>query len=176
MTSVAVLCPGPSLMRTWPLAEIVYDKVLTVNTAAKLVRGDWLCAGDKCFFRGLLGDAPRPRDGVLTCPDSLTDAREWSPRTQVDSWDAVSAIDLHRQRGRPINWTVQSALCLAKSLGALRVDLYGCDGAAGGQVEDATGYRGEDRSAERWEREASDIEWTRSILAEFGIIVHRMNT
>ncbi len=170
----AVLCPGPSLMRTWPMAAIIYDLVLTVNTAAKLVRGDWLCAGDKCFFRGLLGGAPRPLTGILTCPDSLTDAREWAPSSLVRTWKDSPIIDCHHARGRPINWTVQSALCHARHLGAERVDLYGCDGAAGNQVEDATGYRGEDRSAERWAREESDIEWTRSILAEFGATVHRI--
>ncbi len=60
----AVLCPGPSLLRVWPSAR-QYDVVLAVNTAGKLMPSDWLCAGDKAFYRGLLGDCPRPRQGIL---------------------------------------------------------------------------------------------------------------
>ena len=170
----AVLCPGPSLMRRWPDCGVVYDVVFTVNTAAKLVRGDWLCAGDKCFFRGLLGDAPRPLAGIVTCPDSLTDACRWAPSSLVNTWADVPLIGLHARRGRPINWTVQSALCQAHALGAKHVDLYGCDGAAGGRVEDATGYRGEDRTAERWEREERDLAWTKALLAEHGTTINRI--
>ena len=171
---VAILCPGPSLMQTWSDDGPRYDQIFTVNTAAKLVRGDWLCAGDKCFFRGLLGDTPRPHAGILTCPDSLTDACRWAPGMLVNTWADIPLIGEHHRRGRPINWTIQAALCMAAEMGARNVDLYGADGAASTTPIDASGYRGEDRTSERWAREESDLSWTRTILAELGTIVNRI--
>ena len=174
----AILCPGQSLMQTWPNAGPVYDLVLTVNTAGKLIQGDWLCAGDKSFFRGLLGDCPRPRSGILCTPESVYGAIIWGAPdiagSQVIGWPEVPLIEEHTKRGRPINWTVQSALCFAAHLGTLHVDLYGADGAASTSTIDASGYRGEDRTAERWAREESDLSWTRTILAEFGTTVNRI--
>ncbi len=170
----AVLCPGQSLMQTWPNAGPVYDLVLTVNTAGKLIQGDWLCAGDAVLYRRVMGDCQRPRAGILCAPASVDDAMEWGCSLPVWDWSAVRLIGEHETRGRGINWTVQSALCMAAELGTKVIDLYGCDGAASTSTIDAAGHPGDDRGAERWKREESDLSWTRTILAEFGTTVNRI--
>ncbi len=169
----AICCPGQSLPAVWPPADS-HDLVFAVNSAAKLIPHDWLCAGDKSWFRGLLGDIQRPALGILTSVDSITDAREWMPFGPIIGWDAVPLIGEHARLGRPINWSVQSAMCHAAHLGAKLVRLYGADGINSTSTIDASGYKGEDRTRDRWEREERDLAFTTELLAGSGVTVERI--
>lgn len=173
----AIYCPGPSLRwhcnrpnefspPSW------YDQTWAVNTAIKLVCGDWLAAGDAVFFAGLLGDH-RPGVGVITMRDSVAAARAWAPGREIANWDAAPLIAEHKARGAPINWSLQSALCHAHARGAELVDVYGCDLAG---TVDATGYAGENRNDDRWARERRDLDITIALLAEHGTTVRRITT
>lgn len=168
----AILSAGPSLARTWD--PIFFDAftVYAVNSAAKLYQHDWLSAGDKCWFRGLYPtEMPSPWRGILTCPDSVTDARAWGRSVPVVGWDEVDLIGAHHRRGHPINWSLQAAMCHAAQNGAKLIRLYGVDLAG---REDCAGYVGEDRTEDRWVRERLHLEQTTALLAEHGVTVERV--
>lgn len=171
---IAICCPGQSMVRRWSEAQTKHDLVIAVNAAAKLIEADWICAPDKVWYRGLFGtDVKHPRAGYLVAPDALTDARSFTT-AQVLTWDNVALIHQHKAEGRPINWGVQSALCFAEQLGADHVILYGADGRRSVGTIDASGYKGEDRTAERWEREENDLAFTIAMLASRGTTVQRI--
>lgn len=173
---VAVCCPGPSLPRRWA-GRAGFDLVVAVNRAMITVPdADWLSAGDIGFYESLLPASARPRIGVVTMDGHLPRIAAdptWTGRALV-GWDAVPLIAEHARRGRALAWSVQVALCQAAHLGARHVDLVGCDGAAGGQVEDCTGYPGESRGADRWAREEIDLALTFTLLSELGVAVRRI--
>lgn len=169
----AILCPGPSLKK---LGQIPpgYDATWAVNTAIKMHKTDWLGAGDIPLFRGLLGDF-RPKTGVLTMGATAKKAKTLPDWMYVETWVEWSDVHLikeHEKRGRPINWGIQAALCHAYELGAKEIDIYGCDLAG---VEDATGYGGEERTEDRWQREARDLQFTRDLLHSMGIQTTRIH-
>jgi hypothetical protein len=173
----AIYCPGPSLR--WHVANPFefmrprdYDVTWAVNTALKLVDADWFAAGDITLFRGLVGPH-RPRLGCFTMAatrDQMQSDPGWA-NLRWRIWSDAPLIDAHERSGRPINWSLQSALCHAVALGVRHVDLYGCDLAG---TTDATGYVGEDRSADRWARERSDLDYTIALLAPHGLTVRRI--
>lgn len=168
---VAVCCPGPSLLRTYAGFGGDYDTVWAINTAIKVVSADWLSGGDLAVY-DLAGDF-RPRVGALATPDTvrrLRDRPTWAALA-LRSWDDVPGIAAQQAAGRPINWSMQAALLHAAHLGARRIDLYGCDLAG---VPDCTGYAGEDRTADRWQREARGLSETTQYLAEHGVAVQRI--
>lgn len=173
---VAVCCPGPSLPRRW-FGRIGYDVVYAVNRALIAVpEADWLSAADAQFYEDLLPEDARPRIGVLTGDTVVDPARAkptWSHLTIV-GWGSVALIAAHEHRGRPLTWSVQAGLCHAAEAGATAIDLYGCDGAAGGTRIDCTGYAGESRGPERWAREELDLALTLALLAERGVPVDRI--
>jgi hypothetical protein len=173
---VAVCCPGPSLPRRW-FGRIGYDCVYAVNRAMITVpEADWLSAGDIGFFVDLLPAGARPGTGVVTFDDTLDRARStptWSHLVFV-GWNALPIIARHADRGRPLMWSVQAALCHAAESDATEIDLYGCDGAAGGTRIDCTGYPGESRGPDRWAREELDLAVTAALLAERGVSLTRI--
>ncbi len=173
---IAVCCPGPSLPHLWP-GRFWYDRVWAVNRALLVVPdADWLSAGDPVLYTGLLPGC-RPRVGAITMDATIPqvcDRPEWSGLAWV-GWDAIPLIAAHKPHGRPLAWSVQVALCHAAQLGATAIDLYGADGAAAGTPIDCTGYAGEDRTPERWRREAADLALTRSLLAQRGVAVHSLS-
>lgn len=170
----AVCCPGQSLMRRWMESTTKHDLVITVNAAANLMDADWVCAADKSWYRGLLKPCVLPpRVGYLVAPDAAADARAFTS-SQVITWENVALIHRHFKEGRPVNWSVQAALCLAEQLGADHVILYGADGRRSVGTIDASGYKGEDRTAERWEREENDLAFTIAMLAGRGTTVERI--
>ena len=169
----AIFCPGPSLLQILPTMRYwMYGATWAVNSAAKVMATDWLSAGDKSWYRGLLGEIPRPRVGALVCPDATSDARAWvGVGLAVVDWIEVPFIGEHQRRGKPINYSMQAALCHAAVLGATAIDLFGCDLAG---REDCTGYLGEDRNDDRWRRERAGLEQTTALLSELGITVRRI--
>lgn len=74
MTSVAIVCAGPSVLDTWPGKSAEHDVVVAVNTAADYVddaRLDWWSVGDLVTMddeprRAVLARWPRvPNCGIL---------------------------------------------------------------------------------------------------------------
>lgn len=173
MKRAAILCPGPSLLN-YDLEQLVaYDKTYAVNTAIKIYHADILSAGDITMVRGVIG-SHRPTQTLITMgsvADQIKDDPAWSG-IELCAWSSVPLIAKHKELGRPINWSVQVALCHAAHIGMQSIDLIGCD--MRGDA-DATGYGGEDRTEDRWKRERSDIEFTKSLLHGMGAAVHRVH-
>jgi hypothetical protein len=177
---IAICCPGQSLVRRWSERTIEYDTTIAVNAAAKVVSSDWVCAPDKVWYRGLFGDdLKQPRHGFLVAPDAYDDAKRFILRYNdplaILTWENIALIHQHTKEGRPINWGVQSALCFAEQLGATAITLYGADGRKSISTIDASGYKGEDRTAERWEREENDIAYTFAMIRSRGTTIERID-
>jgi hypothetical protein len=71
---------------------------------------------------------------------------------------------------RPVSWSVQIALLHAGQY-ASHIDLYGADCRG---TTDATGYNGENRTDDRWQREEADLSSTIALLNEHGVTVNRI--
>lgn len=168
----AVLCPGPSLQ--FLRSPVVgYDATWAVNTALKLQDADWFSAADMPLYKGLVADR-RPRIGALTMGSTMEKARtlpDWLGVKKWVPWSNVSFIDRHVKTGRHINWSLQAALCHAAELGAKTIDIYGCDLAG---TVDASGYGGEERTEDRWQREARDLQFTTEFLSGHGVTINRI--
>lgn len=171
---VAVCCPGPSLPTTW-MGRHPYDAVWAVNRALIVVDADWLSAGDPPIFDGLLPPEAKPRLGVITMKDTLVRFKPMWPDLLWHSWEEYGLMDEHAAFGRPLSWSVQAALCHAFALGAKRIDLFGCDGVRSTTTIDCTGYAGEDRSQDRWQREALDLGTTYGILGACGVTFNHIH-
>lgn len=174
---VAVCCPGPSLPARWT-GRAGYDVVYAVNRAMITVPdADWLSAGDPVLYTGLLPSGCRPRVGAVSMGPTIAEVASlpaWAGMRWVD-WQDVPLIQVHHQRGRPLAWSMQAALCHAAHIGAKHVDLFGADGAASTTPIDCTGHPGEDRTRERWGREELDLALSIELLAAAGTTVHRLS-
>ncbi len=170
---VAVCCPGNSLPRRWDPAH-TFDAVWAVNRALLVVKADWLSAGDRPMFFGLAGDH-RPTIGVLTMLDTASEAKHeptWK-HLRFTGWHECPSIQRHKEKYRPIDWSVQAAMCHAVDVGAREITLFGCDFGEGGP-DDCTGYVGEDRGPERWRREREGMAATISFMSDIGVSVTRI--
>jgi hypothetical protein len=171
---VAVCCPGPSLPARWP-GRAGYDAVYAVNRALRVIDADWLAAGDSVLYEGDLLGAYRPRLGCVTMAEvaeRFAADPSWAGLRWA-RWQDLALVAVHADRGRPMMWSVQLALCHAAESGAAAIDLIGADGAASGTIIDCTGHAGEARGPDRWAREARDLDLTIALLAERGIAITR---
>ncbi len=176
----AIFTPGPSLSRCIGVDLSRYDVTWAVNTGIRLVKTDWLAAGDPATVKGSIGEH-RPRLGLLTMgttAEVIVGCPTWGD-IKVVTWNDVPLIAEHEERGKAVSWSIQTALAHACHLGARRIDLYGCDIFRADfdpwQVADASGYGGEDRNRTRWDREREDLQHTFSILADHGTTVQRID-
>ena len=151
---VRVLCPGPSLATTW-LREGVgcIGPTIAVNRAIDFTCCDWLVAGDAITFGRIRS---RPLRGVCTFNNNI---REYIPKR----WQPIEAVaweDL-KHPPEPAQWGIEGAMLLARLLaGAERCDIaiFGCDRV--GQLDwDGTPPE-DDRSLDRWQREAFQTDRT----------------
>ncbi len=172
---VAICCPGKSLPNRWRSRD-GFDLVWAVNRAILLIPADWLSAGDMPMFNGL-AESSRPLVGVLTLPDTVGQVSHrptWS-HLKYTGWHECPTIQEHKRRYRPIDWSVQAAMCHACDLGAKEITLFGCDfGEGSSEGEDCTGYAGEDRTPERWRRERDGMAATYSLMADCAVSVTRI--
>lgn len=141
--TAAILCPGPSLANLQALPPC--DVSIAVNRAALRFACDWWAALDHPLFRAI--DAQ-----VMGSPLLLTrreDRKRHSTRAGIDT-ETLEAWLPHM----PTRWglfSMTAAMVLAASLGAKRIDIYGCDWAIGAADFDGhqfeTNRRQEDRFA-----------------------------
>jgi hypothetical protein len=169
----AVCCPGHSLIKKYP-GDYGYAAVWAINTAMLLIPCDWLSAGDPVLFKKNHWGDKRPRIGVLTMMDTVEQVKGldgWGG-IEFTGWERLRFYAAHNLR-RPVSWSVQVALLHACELGATQIDLFGCDGIHGPGGPDITGYPGDFRCNERWQREEAELIITIQLLAEQGTVVRR---
>jgi len=141
-TKVAILCPGPSLRRSWPSSG-GYLATIAVNRAIRSVGGaDWLVAWDADPVKE---HATSARVGVLTSSKYIA---------HVDSSKAriTEAMMPHAVKHLASSFSKLGALVLAAWLGAEEVHIYGDDMQGGSYCDGETVIRGD---AARWTREAT---------------------
>lgn len=123
------------------------------------------------MFRGLVGEN-RPVKGVLTMPDTIKackDKHGWINVPRWKPWDSLELLEAQNAR-RPLTWSVQAALLHAGERHK-EIHLYGVDLCG---VQDVAGYRGEERTDDRWARERKDLLSTLAVLSEHGVTVKRI--
>lgn len=190
--TAAILCPGPSLPRTWiPGAGHRYDVVLAVNFALNHDDADYLVFGD----HGLVSDlgveradgsrarlCRRPRQGVIVPLNVWTEictgrnAELWNEGHAWDPspWRALVAIFWDSLRlannSTPCNYSAVAAVAalLQNSPDIRQIDVYGADmTVAAGMDGVAAG-----RHRQRWVDESRDL---REVMARRpDVVVNRI--
>jgi hypothetical protein len=124
--TAAILCPGPSLTRSWLHPWSPYALTIAVNRAlADYPRADWLSAGDGetltwCDERHL-----QPVKGVITFQSEIP---LWKPRWHSRlRWVAWESFAPSIANAFVFNWSIQAAMLLAWSLKHTDMEIYGHD-------------------------------------------------
>lgn len=172
----AVLCSGPSLLRTATADAISGALVIAVNAAIYHQPGgrvaDWWCCMDACawdMFSSpalLSGGAPRlgyaGRVHPLEC-EPIAGRRLRDLRGELASMGSQFAT-----------YTAPAALWFAFAEGAKTIELYGCDLAGSGDFRgydpDQAGYR----TPGRWEEEAGHLLRAMDLLQARGASIQRI--
>jgi hypothetical protein len=154
--NAALLCPGPSLARTFD--DAFAGLRVGVNRAATAYRCDWFAALDYPTIRDYHAQ-------VLGEPKLLTRSQTWVDVHRQCRFDSATiAEDLVSPVPSRELLTATAALVLLGSLGVQAVNVYGADWTPDAPDFDGKAT-GENRSAERFVREA--VQW--------GQIVEWMN-
>jgi hypothetical protein len=182
---IAILCPGPSLARTW-VGGRDHDEVLAVNRAVGLVdRRAWWVFGDPDQFGRTLF---HPGTLVFTPDRNIAWLRRSRPRDELAPggmfvpWEGCGFSDVPRDasetlvhQGRVLVrgcYSLVAALFLARFLRAGAIDLYGCDWAG---REDFDGVIASPaRSDARWETERRIVTTLMARLEREGIACRRV--
>ncbi len=163
--NVAILCPGPSLAKTWDGSKASsFGAILAVNRAALVGPHDWWVAGDWMYLKETNAT---PKVGYCTIKDvvriiqagTLLPKERTPPQFECLAWE-----DLPFQR----SFSMVAALGLACHLGAEEVFVYGDDKKG---AQDFDGWLGENRGHGRWEEEIDAMNAGVEFLATKGILV-----
>lgn len=162
---VAILCPAASLRQTWQLTDrLRYDVTIGVNHACGTFPVHWVCACDLPTIAKLRA---MPMVGIIT-PRNVIEAlrsgegasywaegQVWNPKpwhhVEACFWDDLT----YAHGGTPCNFSAPSAVACAIAWGAQEVDLFSAEMRGTGGVDGTTG---ENRSDDRWQREARDLQ------------------
>ncbi len=167
----AILCPGPSLAKTWPQKDpdCQFDIVIAVNRAIlHEPNAGWWAVGDWPLIRDTPG---KPRYGICTQKDAVRIIREggiisaerrvgWSP--QLVSWDMLTI---------GCRYSIMAGLGLAAYLGAGMAFIYGDDKSG---ATDWDGVEaGQNRGADRWNDERALMNGAvNKLKAKDGLVTH----
>ncbi len=166
---VAILCPGPSLSKTWDPSDgpkkRQYGSILAVNRAALHQKPHWWVAGDWMYLKET---AATPVLGYCTIRDVVTIIKDGTllPKERLPDTDfqCIAWEDLPFQR----SFSVVAALGLACHLGAKDVHVYGDDKSG---AQDFDGWLGENRGHGRWEEENAAMAAGMDFLNTRGVVV-----
>ena len=152
MTTIAhVLCTGPSLARTF--RRLGTGPIIGVNRAVDHTAIDWLVAGDAITYQRIKG---LPVHGVCSFNAVLRDVLPptWSKLARV-AWEDLPHGPVQAQ------WGIEAACLLARHLTPpgehLDILIFGCDRDANRAADWDGTPPVDDRSADRFAREADDM-------------------
>lgn len=169
----ALLCPGPTLPKTWrhALAQR-YDLVLAVNRAIDYHRAAWLVAGDAVTFQRI---RQSPTVGVLTMRRVIETWHKDGPPAGFRTCVTKAFQDLPATDGAASypQWGSTAAITFAIERGATHVHAYGLD-LAGRTEFDATPNGTIDRSDDRYRRESASLATTTAWALARGAIITRI--
>lgn len=155
---IAVLCPGPSLPRTFKHDQ-PYDVLIGVNRAVLFTSCDWLASFDASTVKALATPGMKvfTRASCLPQDETLEAVAVWYPCVKLSDAGMFTAC---------------GALLLAAALGANDIDVYGADWSDAPDF-DGRHSEGDWRVAERWRRERVVWDKITRVLASQGIHVDR---
>jgi len=166
--TAAILCPGPSLLRSFAASDYAGLRI-GVNRAATALACDWWAACDMPLIRSqwphVIG-TPRLFT-IRATRDSLVRRGYPEPNRLTD--------DLCRYCPEALRWcafTATSALVLAGHLGATQIDVFGADWTDAPDF-DGVMVEGCRRNEQRWADERCVWGDVVSFLAERGVTVER---
>jgi hypothetical protein len=159
---VAILCPGPSLPKTW---DGNADVTIAVNRAALLHAPDWFCAGDIETFQRI---KVRPRVGYCGSDYALGMVGDELPTDlQRFGW---KGLPLPNQDSE-CNFSAVAATAFAAHLGAKSVRMYGADMCG---LHDFDGDPGTWRNDARWEKERAELAGVVAHINRLGVAFERV--
>lgn len=161
---VAVLCPGPSLPKTWRGQP--YDAVVAVNRAAD--RGcDWLAAYD---WQPIVGNMRHARQGIVTLAGQV---KQLSGTGDLQILDVADVLP-KGLRYVSMTFSKLGAMALAGWLGADTVDVYGDDMHGGRYFDGEECASGGGKNGwMRWARESELTAMTEAHLKAEGLCIRR---
>lgn len=166
---VAVLCPGPSLMRTWPAAVRSYDVKIGINRAVLAVRCDWWSIMDRHVLANYSPDYPIKFYIGKGFQYQHSDAPKLEGRERVDPeqfGEPFTTCRYMNDDGRVIKcgaWnsfsTTRAIVAAAWHQRAAEIDIYGADMMG---VADYDGFTcpADNRKAARWAKERAILDQT----------------
>lgn len=163
----AVLCPGPSLVRTWPQPA---DVVLAVNRAAIAFPSDYWVALDYPLIRE---HTPIGSPALVTQQatfDSLAQ-RKQNPKTVVL---VESLFDFYPRKMGWTRLTFSVAVVFAAYLGATAINVYGADWTSEPDF-DGVQLESNQRHADRWVKEKALWDCLAYWLKQNDIALTRIN-
>lgn len=170
----AVLCPGPSLARTWAGGE--YALTIGVNRAPVLAKGRldvWAFSDGHVFWEHAPGYPVRI---LLTrCAEQRIDRKGHHDRLYRYAREYVE--DLERTPDLDLGWRIYTkpiAMVYAYTKGAKTIDLYGDDMAGDRDADGLTDPRN-NRDAKRWGRERQITSNLTTWLWRHGVSVNRIS-
>lgn len=165
--NAAILCPGPSLLRTYDPAA-VYGLRIAVNRASLMVPCDWLAALDHPLIRDELADKLRPRPKLLTNNEGRRHFPDWEGVTTEQLFGYCQPVGIGWS-----TYTKTAAILFAAYKGATRIDVYGDDQT---NAPDADGYAAKEnrRDEERWHAERTICNKLDAWLRERAVRVYRI--
>lgn len=165
--SIAILCPGPSLQKTWMAHgfrhEGKYSLILAVNRAALVQRPHWWVAGDWAYLkntpaRPLLGFCTT-REVIGAIQRGVDEPTSVSQIIPIDRWHAggkemIAWEDLPFQRSYSTVAAIGLAIYLRKRVRTFDQDIHIFGDDKSGEA-DFDGRIGENRGENRWQEEIS---------------------
>lgn len=165
----ALLCPGPSLLRSCPPDKglELFDVVVAVNRAILLRPSfeqlvHWHACGDWDTLRAI---RRAPKTGVVTTRDSARVTREWDDKSGCPIYRHVVWEEWENLPIAPSYSTVAGLAIIAK-LGITEVMVFGDDKRG---LEDWDGAGAKNRSDDRWAREVMVQD---RAIAKLGLTAH----
>lgn len=167
----AVLCPGPSLVRTFEGKTGRYGLVIGVNRAVGRFSCDyWSMLDDHSFAMA----QPIGHPTVLCDPTAWQRVKREFPHAAQH--DLVTVRDVSSVPLLPTKWhtwSATAAVALAHHLGARHIDCFGMDWSGIEDFDGTTDARNV-RDADRWRRERDCYHGLVDLLAELGTTVARV--
>lgn len=172
---VALLCPGPSLIKTWipGVTGDEYDHIIGVNRAVLHDRCTHWAFTDPDLF---IDHRPNYRPVILHPRLAERKIDRAGLHDELYRHNRQTTDDMDAGCPRALSWTlytVTAAMVYAHTLGAVSIDLYGNDRAG---VEDFDGHTGEsdNRTQQRWSSESIITANVTAWLNKHGVAVDRI--
>lgn len=168
----ALLCPGPSLTKTYkPGSHVV---TIAVNRAALAFEADWWAF---CDWQRFVEDDVKYMPKLYTTEIAVEHVRMKGLGAKFDRHEWKSFDSLMPEVPKSIGWTLYTApaaLVLAYHLGATKVECFGCDWTDAPDFDGVT-LESNVRHAERWRIESEIWNKLTAWLFERGTKVERIH-